>query len=181
MATPPDFTSGQILTAAQMNAVGMWLVKTQIVGTTVASVNVTSAFSADYDNYKIVYDGGTCSTNVSLNLKIGAATTNYQYAFVVNQYNSTAVVGGGSAAAGSFVEGGRASTVKNNLNVELFGPFLATYTGFRSNSTDYLNSSGFSVHGSGFLNNTTSYSDFTIAPTSGTISGGTIRVYGYRN
>lgn len=181
MATPPDFTSGQILTAAQMNAVGMWLVKTQVVGAAVASVNVTSAFSADYDNYKIVYDGGTCSTNTSLNLKIGAAVSNYQYAFVVNQYNSTAVSGGGSAVGTSFVEGGRASTVKNNLNVELFAPFLATYTGFRSSSTDYLNASGFSVTGSGFLNTTTSYSDFTIAPTTGTLTGGTIRVYGFRN
>jgi hypothetical protein len=41
MATPPDFSSGAVLTAAQMNSVGLWLVKTQTVGTTVSSVAVT--------------------------------------------------------------------------------------------------------------------------------------------
>jgi hypothetical protein len=33
----------------------------------------------------------------------------------------------------------------------------------------------------GFLNNTTSYTAFTFTPSSGTLTGGTIRVYGYRN
>jgi hypothetical protein len=41
MATPPDFSSGAVLTAAQMNSVGLWLVKTQTVGTAVSSVAVT--------------------------------------------------------------------------------------------------------------------------------------------
>ena len=37
------------------------LVKTQVIGTTVSSVNVTSAFSTTYDNYKITITGGTSS------------------------------------------------------------------------------------------------------------------------
>ena len=32
MATPPDFSVGQVLTAAHMDAVGLWLVKTQTKG-----------------------------------------------------------------------------------------------------------------------------------------------------
>jgi len=48
--TYPSFTSGDILTAADMNAVGLWLVKTQTVGTAVSSVQVTGAFSSTYDN-----------------------------------------------------------------------------------------------------------------------------------
>jgi hypothetical protein len=31
----------------------------------------------------------------------------------------------------------------------------------------------------GYLDNTTSYTDFTLTPSSGTLTGGTIRVYGY--
>ena len=50
MATPPTFSSGSVLTAAQMNAVGLWLVKTQTVGTAVSSVSVTDVFSSNYDN-----------------------------------------------------------------------------------------------------------------------------------
>ncbi len=48
--TYPSFSAGDILTAADMNAVGLWLVKTQTVGTAVASVTVTDAFSSTYDN-----------------------------------------------------------------------------------------------------------------------------------
>jgi len=33
----------------------------------------------------------------------------------------------------------------------------------------------------GYVNNTTQYTAFTISPSSGTLTGGTIRVYGYRN
>jgi hypothetical protein len=76
MATPPDFTTGAVLTAAQMNAVGLWLVKTQTVGSAVPDVTVTDAFSADYDNYKILYTGGTASGAVGpLNMKLGSSTT----------------------------------------------------------------------------------------------------------
>ena len=68
MATPPTFSSGAVLTAAQMNSVGMWLVKTQTVGTAVSSVTVTGAFSADYDNYLILMSGGTGSDSASISI-----------------------------------------------------------------------------------------------------------------
>jgi len=53
----PSFASGEVLTAADMNAVGLWLVKTQTVGTGVPSVVVTDAFSANYDNYLVTISG----------------------------------------------------------------------------------------------------------------------------
>lgn len=181
MATPPVFVNATALDASSLNAIGLWLVKTQTVGSAVSSVTVTNAFSADFDNYRVIYDGGTASANTSLSLRIGAATTGYQYALVYQQYNATTPLGTGSTTGLSFVESGRTSTVKNSLNVELFGPYLTTYTGFRSLSTDYLATSGYVVSGAGFLNNTTSYTDLVMFPQTGTITGGTIRIYGYRN
>ena len=53
------------------------LVKSQVIGTTVASVNVTSAFSTTYDAYKIIIAGGLGSTNQSMSLKLGATVTGY--------------------------------------------------------------------------------------------------------
>jgi hypothetical protein len=44
--------------------------------------------------------------------------------------------------------------------------------------TFWVNSGGAGL-AVGILDNTTSYTDFTIAPTTGTITGGTIFVYGY--
>ena len=52
--TYPVFATGDVLNASDMNAVGLWLVKTQTIGSGVGSVAVTGAFSADYDNYKII-------------------------------------------------------------------------------------------------------------------------------
>jgi hypothetical protein len=166
-----------------MNAVGLWLVKTQAVGSGVSSVVVTGAFSADYDNYRIVYDGGTSNVNASLQLQLGATTSGYQYAVIYNQYNAATPLGIGVTAGASFVEAGRAAINGCHMNVDLFDPFLTKPTGFRSASMDFLPTLGFILSGGGMLNNTTSYTAFTLTPVGGgsTLTGGTIRVYGYRN
>jgi 2-keto-3-deoxy-6-phosphogluconate aldolase len=181
--TFPSFSAGEILRATDMNAVGMWLVKSQAVGTGVSSVTVTGAFSADYDNYRIVYDGGTSNTNASLQLQLGATTSGYQYAVIYNQYSAPTPLGIGVTAGASFVEAGRAAINGCHLNADLFDPFLTKPTGFRSASMDFLPTSGFIITGGGMLNNTTSYTAFTITPVGGgsTLTGGTIRVYGYKN
>jgi hypothetical protein len=62
MALPVTFVAGEVLEAAQLNsnftylegAGGLTLIKTETIGTTVASVTVTDAFSATYNAYKIM-------------------------------------------------------------------------------------------------------------------------------
>jgi hypothetical protein len=179
--TYPTFNSGDVLPASDLNAIGLWLVKTQTVGSGVSSVAVTGAFSADYDNYRIIYDGGSASTNAALSLSLGSTATGYHYSIVYNQYNATTPLGAGATNTTAFLNAGRSSTVGNSLTLDLFGPFLSARTGARYNSTDYLATTGFTILGGGMLDNTTSYTAFTITPASGTITGGTIRVYGYRN
>ena len=61
----PVFASGDVLNASDMNGVGLWLVKTQVIGTAVSSVTVTSAFTTDYDQYMITVTGGTFNTKNS--------------------------------------------------------------------------------------------------------------------
>jgi hypothetical protein len=67
-------------------------------------------------------------------------------------------------------------------NIELLGPNLAKNTFYASryleSNTSGSTSSG---TGNGFISNTTQYTDFTLIPATGTITGGTIRVYGYKN
>ena len=67
--TYPVFASGDVLNASDMNAVGMWLVKTQTIGTAVSSVQVTNAFSTNYRNYLILLDGGVGSTSSDIALR----------------------------------------------------------------------------------------------------------------
>jgi len=73
----PVFTAGETLDASEMNAVGLWLVKTQTIGTGVSSVAVTSAFSTNYDTYRIVVSGGVATNTDVMRLTLGSTTTGY--------------------------------------------------------------------------------------------------------
>ena len=181
MATPPTFVTGAVLTAAQMNTIGMHLIKSQTVGTGVSSVAVTGAFSADYQNYRIIYSGGTASGAAqALNLRLGAATTNYfnGATYVIYATNTNGNVAYNNTQT-SFVYAGTAdATMGNFLDVDVLNPFDSTrFTGFGGSFivTDVAGHTG-GVHKSN-----TSFTDFTLLAASGTLTGGTIRVYGYRN
>ena len=179
MATPPDFTTGAVLTAAQMNAVGLWLVKTQTVGSAVPDVTVTDAFSADYDNYKILYTGGTASGAVGpLNMKLGSSTTGYYSVATYGLYSGTTGIVNNNNTLGYWYYAGAANNVVGNiLNIDVMEPFnSAKYTHFNGffNVVDVAGTTG------GYHAVNASYTSFTLTPGSGTISGGVISVYGYR-
>ena len=75
--TYPSFSAGEVFRAQDANAVGLWLVKSQTIGTGVSSVTVTDAFSADYDSYKIVISGGVGSATAVLRTQLGVL--NYEF------------------------------------------------------------------------------------------------------
>jgi hypothetical protein len=182
MATPPTFSAGSVLTAAQMNAAGLWLVKTQVVGTGVTSVAVPGAFSADYDAYKITWTGGSISTSTGVSFQLrtsGGSTsvTGYYGALPFVTYAGVnAGVADSNAAQFTFAGGGDGVSFAQ-VDLTLLNPFAAGYT----------NISASVVTGTyaGFYNGVhavaTSYTDFVLDPQlTATMTGGTIRVYGYR-
>ena len=176
--TYPTFNSGDVLTAAEMNAVGLWLVKTQTIGTAVSSVTVTGAFSTDYDNYLITVSGGVASAGPTvLNLKLGATVTGYYYSLLYTIYNTTAAATSG-VNIGAWDYAGTGQTTGLSADIRLTTPFLTKPTTYRASVE---NSTFFAGVTNGYLNNSTSYTSFIIAPASGTMTGGTIRVYGLRN
>jgi len=177
--TFPVFASGDVLNASDMNGVGLWLVKTQAVGSGVASVAVTGAFSADYDNYLITYSGGTMSTSNALGLQLGSSTTGY---YGVLLFTNTVVptptaAGDNNVSYFSFCGGAEANQAANLL-CDVMGPFLSSYTKLRNGS--YQNSNNYGAY-NGEHRVASSYTDFTLIPAGGTMTGVTIRVYVYRN
>jgi hypothetical protein len=182
--TYPTYAAGDILTAADMNALGMYLVKSDTIGSAVASVSVTNAFSADYDRYKIVVSGtGTGSTIMSLRLTLGSTSTGYYAAYLTFTYDggigAAGAVGDNNAASWSVA--GRASATGIAFDVDLINPFLAARTSVAGNRGDIETAAGASMATfSGFLANTTSFTGFTITCSTGTLTGGKIRVYGYK-
>ena len=175
--TYPVFATGDVLPASDMNAIGLWLVKTQTVGSAVSSVSVTGAFSADYDNYLVTYVGGT-GGGTYLQMTIGNATTGYYYQLIYANYASTAApsanVPDNNAARFTYVGTANNSTY---LEARITTPFLSMPTRI---ATTYVDAT-VAGQGAGGLNNNNSYTSFTITPALGTLTGGTIRVYGYRN
>ena len=173
----PVFASGDVLNASDMNGVGLWLVKTQTIGTGVSSVTVTGAFSADYDNYLITVSGGAGSTTSVLNLQLGSKVTNYSYQYLYGSWNNTAAALG-STTGTSFTFAGSYDANGISMNCTVINPNLAKATRVIADSTS---SASFSGNMTGYDADTTQYTAFTLIPASGTLTGGTIRVYGYRN
>lgn len=175
MATPPTFSVGATLTAAQMNAVGLWLVKSQTIGSGVSSVTVSNAFSSDYENYRIVVSGVTSTSGYSMYGSINAGTGS-TYANG-GRYISW---GGVSADATSAGEAGYWFGVMGSnycLSLDIDRPYLATPTNVAWSSS----SSTYGNYGTGINSVSASSTNFTLYPGIGTLTGGTIRVYGYRN
>ncbi len=171
----PSFATGEVLTAADMNAVGLWLVKTQTIGTGVSSVTVTGAFSADYDNYLITVNNGVASSGGDLRLGLGASVTGYKSQIIYALYSSTVL--GFTATTSQWNYAGSSSTNEVQALCYVNSPFLAKFTKLIAS---YANETAF-VGGGGIHEVAASYTSFTIAPSVGTITGGTIRVYGIKN
>lgn len=181
MATPPDFTAGQILTAAQMDAIGMWLIKTQTIGTGVSSVTVTSAFSSDYDNYLVTIVGGVASTTpVYVNLTFGSTATGYYVSEIYGKYDSNTLSMISRANHTAFI-GGAMSADNNVVSYRIFAPNLAKTTHCITEAPLARTAGDNWSYALGYVNNTTQYTAFTMTTVSGTLTGGTIRVYGLRN
>jgi len=176
--TFPSFSSGEVLRATDMNAVGLWLVKSQVVGNGVSSVTVTGAFSADYDNYLVTWTGGVGSTGLLTKVSLGSSTTGYNNVLVYgNSYATPSATGGSTNNGAAWEFMGWMDSDFGHISFDLYGPFLSRFTGC---SMRYMGATNAGV-GAGVHKVAASYTSFTITPTTGTMTGGTIRIYGYRN
>jgi hypothetical protein len=176
------FTSGAVLTSSDTNTYlnngGLVYVTSQTIGTAVASVTVSNCFSSTYDNYKILYVGGTTSALASLQMRLGASTTGY-YSIVnyADYATSTTPKSAGDNNAGQWTYVGYGTGSNTQITTDLIGPFLSQWTAYGAASWAAQTVAGTSA---GTHQVATSYTAFTIIPNAGTMTGGTITVYGYR-
>ena len=175
------FTS-EILTSSDTNTYlansGLVYVSSTTVGSAVSSVTVSSAFSTTYDAYQIVYSGGSMSGDIAIGLSLGSTATGYYGNLTYANYGSTAVVSLNDNNAARFVVvGGGDNTNGGSAMFTLNNPFLTKQTYVTAPGVAW---STFNGTYNGRLANSTSYTAFTLTCASGTITGGTIVVYGYR-
>jgi hypothetical protein len=172
---------GSLLDAkSPVSTTGAVLVASATIGTAVSSVEVSNAFSSAYDNYKIVISGGVASAGQDVYLQLGTSTPTYS----TTGYYSIRVGWRYAGTAGNFVDSnngsnflvGSADSNGINVNVELQNPNLAKRTYF---SGAFLYSTITAFTG-GYHEVATSYTNFKLTYSSGTWTGGTIKVYGYK-
>lgn len=170
-------SSWVLLSTGTANPPGLELVKTQTIGSGVSTVTVSNCFSSAYENYRVTLSGGVNSVDGSyLRIRFDAGgTSNYYGSLFYDLYTGTNT-GYARTNGGAQGDVGITSTEQSTTSFDIFGP----------NGTKRKYISG--VYSGGYIGYfgfqsiaTTQYTDITFFASSGTYTGGTIRVYGYKN
>lgn len=195
MATPPDFTVGQVLTAAQMNAVGLWKITPTGATTTgagssatvdsdgnvtiagnAATLTINNCFSADYRCYKILIQGVDCSNAFADLFRLQFANTNNH---IASMY-ADLYTGGISAFYRNNVTnvgnlGFCSPDTDTNITFDVINPQLAQRTSWHG----FSYTAGLANWFSGQYNLTTQFTNITFLVSAGTFTGGRISIFGY--
>jgi hypothetical protein len=186
MATPPDFSSGAVLTAAQMNAVGLWKITSGTV-TSGTSFDLTSVFTSDFDSYKLVLTQirtGSTGGSVQFRLLSGATPVSTGYYYGATQVdialNTIAVFRGNNAT--ELESGAVVSSAGAMTTLEIHNPFIARQTAFNGQSVDARNATGYGgISYAGGQSNATSYNGIRVLSSAFAFTNCTYKLYGYRN
>jgi len=161
---------------------GLVLVKT--VDVSGSSTNVTGCFSATYRVYRIVFDAiktnGTDALTLQLLSNTTAATTTYTKQRL---YAQGATVGGSYVSSqSSIIAGYTASNVEQSISCDVFDPNAAVITKFIFQQV-YHDGTNVSYMEQGAASHATAsaYDGFSLSCGANSFTGGSIRVYGYRN
>jgi hypothetical protein len=188
----PIGTTGQLLTAdttvspykvkwatPAASASGLTLVKQQTIGTSVSTVTVSSAFNSSYDNYRILISGGSGANDGSMFLRLGSTTSDYYLSGFYQTISATTTLNAYGLVNSNSFNCGYMSTNGMGSMIDINMPNAADETIFSVKQITTKTGGNLAFY-QGFLNNTTSYTAFTVnfehAQT-----GGEIRVYGYQN
>jgi hypothetical protein len=159
---------------------GLVYVASQTVGSGVASVTVSNCFSSTYDNYFIVMSNGAVvsSYGAYLRFSLAGVTTNLWYGAGYYMTNATGLYGFNNAGT-AYGYAGIGETGSYGFKIDIQSPFLTKQKDFM---TQYIGGGTSTYSGiyNAHCNSSASCASFTITPDSGTLTGGTITVYGYR-
>lgn len=160
---------------------GLVLVKSQTIGTAVSSVTVSDVFSSAFDNYRIVITNIIGSLDRAVQMRLGSTSANYDQVGYYQTWNTSTVVDYAPATPTYWDSVSRCTTGgSNHCVIELFNPYLSQNTHGHSRGMG-LQSAEYIIDNNLWLNDTNSYTSFLLFPYQGTMTGGTIKVYGYRN
>ena len=176
------FTTGEILTASNTNTylanAGLVYVTSVTVGNAVSSVTVSNCFTATYDSYKILYVNGSASTTSnSINFNFNGAPAAWYGNLIYANFAAGAPLSAGYNNTTGINHGGCISSGTPSVCLEVLNPYNAKPSFVQGLYVDGSNAGTVTASNA----NSTSYTGFVLTPASGTLTGGVITVYGYRN
>ena len=175
------FTTGEVLTAADTNTYlansGLVLVKSQTIGTGVASVTISDAFSTTYDNYRITITKVQASASVSMCLNFSTSAVSY---FGIETYTlysaATITVANNNNDSKQFLGLTDSGAASYHSSFDVYSPFLTSTTAL----TGQYYGRGYIGYFGGSHEVSASHTSFKLFNESGTLTGGTVTVFGYR-
>ena len=180
----PDFSPGEVLTAAAMDSIGLWKIAETTFSTT-ATPFINGCFSSNYQNYLVQFVvNGSGAGNLFYRMRSGVSTP--ETGAVYDRFGFFFSIGGAivslissntSAAFSSDITAGGNSRTSGSLTI--YSPNESTHTIVNSQTWD--NSSGALYFPSHRIETTTQYTGIELTTLGGPTLTGTMRVYGYRN
>jgi hypothetical protein len=183
----PDFSPGEVLTAAAMDSIGLWKVTSGALSGT--STNFVGCFTTDYDNYRIVVDSITSNNTGDVYVRFLANTTPAitQYYWAMRGLSQGATSADNSSGSTSFGFTGWAQVGANNLALghifmDVSSPKLSLRTFVNTSASGYQSTIGgfFNRTGMFVIDNTNQYDGIQFLTNSATTFTGNVTIYGYR-
>jgi hypothetical protein len=182
----PDFSPGEVLTAAAMDSIGLWKVTSGTLSST--ATNFAGCFSSDYRNYRIIIDQIAFSAAGDLYWQPLNGTTpdtgNHRWALLGfnnagTTQNSNQSASTTAAYTGITMGGGLDGQMMSTLTMDIMGPFIASRTLAHTSSIANNGGNGFK-YGLSMNNAATSYDGIRFLTQSATTVTGNVTIYGYR-
>jgi hypothetical protein len=169
----------ELITTATCTSGGTTVNGVTTVGSTVSSVTITNAFSATYDNYLIQISSVFSNHGSRLYMRGNGSTGTTHAGVWFYTATGSSTINGATGGSSSYFDIGLVSnTGRTELLVDVFNPFAASIA---TRMTTRFSGHEYGGGGSGRDSNAASSTSFDLLPGTGTMTGGTIRVYGYRN
>ena len=176
----PVFSVGEVLTAANMNQVGLWLVAT-LSFTNDATPQIDNCFTQNFDNYLILFNNTSNSADTTILYKLvdgttpntanNTTSTGFYLTFTNGNYNANfnAATTYGFVGYGDQTNGG-------GFSLTLYNPNNAVNTyGIADGAGNDFANRWYMRHAT-----TTQYEGIEFSNATAATMTGTIRVYGYR-
>lgn len=157
---------------------GFTLISSTTIGSGVSSVTVSNCFSSTYKNYRVIVSNSDASSDNYILVKFNNSTgSTYAHSGIRVNYVSSGSNYNFSTADTSIVLGTTGMNNDTNVAFDVFNPYGTDYTTVACTNAG-SNTSGFF---NGIDKNAASQTGLVFLPGGGTLTGGTIKVYGYKD